>query len=376
MMSHSQNVAHKNANSEKEFMVFPEITPEASLSRHLDKNSFVPCILLGNNRKPGEEDQIPSSSGPSSSGTFKRLAHEEIPKSKNAKKAKIVLLREEFIDLTQDPLIAMVLNQLFYWSQRVNDFGLFLEEEIESSSKINQSAHYGWFYKSAQELVEETMLRVSKVTLRKYLHFLIEKGWVSERKNPLNKWDRVTQYRVNLRILQRDLQKFGWDLPGIPRGTFSGFQVCTLEETREEFQEETLKPASLENHPSKEGFCAFEEKTNEYSKESFLTFEGKDNETSKESFSTFEEKANDTSKIKKVNFIYLTETTSKTTNKEHSQRPQARANFDKMFFEEVSPFLDYLADTGYYENMTVDFGFDAFSVSIKKSPSRFHSLHL
>ena len=175
MMSHSQNVAHKNANSEKEFMVFPEITPEASLSRHLDKNSFVPCILLGNNRKPGEEDQIPSSSGPSSSGTFKRLAHEEIPKSKNAKKAKIVLLREEFIDLTQDPLIAMVLNQLFYWSQRVNDFGLFLEEEIESSSKINQSAHYGWFYKSAQELVEETMLRVSKVTLLRRDGFLRER---------------------------------------------------------------------------------------------------------------------------------------------------------------------------------------------------------
>ncbi|MGC8483798.1 MAG: hypothetical protein ACP5OE_09170, partial [Thermodesulfobium sp.] len=42
---------------------------------------------------------------------------------------KVSIVREEFVELTGDPLVAIVLNQLFYWTQRVKDFDLLLEEE-------------------------------------------------------------------------------------------------------------------------------------------------------------------------------------------------------------------------------------------------------
>ena len=72
---------------------------------------------------------------------------------------KIAVAREEFVDLTQDLLMAMILNQLLYWSQRVKDFDLFLEEEKAFNTEYERPARYGWFYKSAIELSEETMLR-------------------------------------------------------------------------------------------------------------------------------------------------------------------------------------------------------------------------
>lgn len=43
----------------------------------------------------------------------------------------------------------------------------------------------------------------------------------------------------------------------------------------------------------------------------------------------------DTSKVEKVNFLYLTETTTEITNREHTQRTCAREDCDKNFFEEV-----------------------------------------
>ena len=108
---------------------------------------------------------------------------------------KVSLVREELLELTNDPLIAMLLNQLLYWSQRVTDVDLFYEEE--KSPQKSSSPKYGWFYKTAYELCEEAMLRVTPVTFRRYLKHLVERGWVQTRINPQNKWDRTTQYRVN-----------------------------------------------------------------------------------------------------------------------------------------------------------------------------------
>ena len=122
--------------------------------------------------------------------------------------SKVSLIRREFVELTNNPLMAAVLNQLVYWSQRVADFDLFWEEE---SSSINTSSHqHGWFYNSASELLEETMIRVTPITMRRYLNFLMEQGWIQTRVNPRYKWDRTIQYHVNLRKLYADLQSLGF----------------------------------------------------------------------------------------------------------------------------------------------------------------------
>jgi len=124
------------------------------------------------------------------------------------------VIREEFVALTGSPLIAAILNQLLYWSQRVSDFDLFWNEETFSSPQGIPKFQYGWFYKKAQDLIEETMINVTPATLRRYLAFLIERGWIQTRTNPQYTWDRRTQYRVKLRKLCADLQKKGHRLQG------------------------------------------------------------------------------------------------------------------------------------------------------------------
>ncbi len=52
----------------------------------------------------------------------------QIMSSQRIKEPKVVVIREEFIALTGNPLIAAVLNQLVYWSQRVTNLDLFLKE--------------------------------------------------------------------------------------------------------------------------------------------------------------------------------------------------------------------------------------------------------
>lgn len=122
------------------------------------------------------------------------------------------VIQGELVALTGDPRTAVILGWLLYWSQQVEDFTLFLEEERNSYSKDYVFEH-GWFCKPALTLMEETMLRVTIVTFRRYLRFLIDRGWVQTRFNPQNKWTGGRQYRVNLRKLNHDLQKKGYSLP-------------------------------------------------------------------------------------------------------------------------------------------------------------------
>ena len=138
--------------------------------------------------------------------------------------SKVAIIRKEFVALTGDSDIAVVLNQLLYWSQRVKDYDLLLEEEksipyqtlheeeeqIEEGLGSRSFAQYGWFYKSTPELIEETLLCVSRVTMRRYLNVLLERGWIQERGNSQYKWDRTTHYRVNLYQLDKDLKAIGY----------------------------------------------------------------------------------------------------------------------------------------------------------------------
>ena len=122
----------------------------------------------------------------------------------------------ELVDLTGDPLMAAVLWQLVFWSQRVSDFELFVAEEKRGALQDRSSSpfYHGWFSKPAQELLAETMFRTTLSTLYRYLDFFVEQSWVQRRTHPQNKGDETIQYRVSLRKVCVDLQNHGYSRPG------------------------------------------------------------------------------------------------------------------------------------------------------------------
>jgi len=203
---------------------------------HMDNASSVPLRLLGDRRKPadGERKAVPS------------LHHGE---AYQAKKPLLYLIQGELVDLTGDPLMATVLWQLVFWSQRVPDFELFVAEEKRTAFQERSSFSHGWFGKSTQELLVETMFCVTVPHLRRYLNFLTERGWVQRRTNPQNKWDKTIQYRVSLRKLCVDLQKQGYSLPGF--ATY-GVLPPSEEENSEKSKRSNVTPNINVNFASKE----------------------------------------------------------------------------------------------------------------------------
>lgn len=137
--------------------------------------------------------------------------------SNEPKKLKRIVIKEELVELTGSVDGAIVLNQMIYWSERIRDFDQFVAEENSRAEKegipISEPAN-GWIYKSAEELTEELMRFKGATTIGNILTFLVEKGWLSRRHNPKYKWDKKYQYRVNLFMIQLDLQKLGFGLEG------------------------------------------------------------------------------------------------------------------------------------------------------------------
>lgn len=145
-------------------------------------------------------------------------------------KLKRAVIKEELVVLTGDFKKAIVLNQMIYWSERVNDYDKFIadeiershramgREEIEQSEKIEEVEDafktHGWIYKTAEDLSEETMMGVAKSTMGTYINELVDKKWLDKRKNPKWKGDNTFQYRVDILKVQRDLFKLGYALEG------------------------------------------------------------------------------------------------------------------------------------------------------------------
>jgi len=140
-------------------------------------------------------------------------------------KLKRAIIKEEFVTLTGDFKQAIVLNQFIYWSERVKDSKRFMEEEVEHGRKfadgsvenpqdISESLSNGWIYKTAEEMIEEVMLTVSKTTMQRIIDSLVEKEWINRRRNPKYQWDKTYQYRVNLNKIQTDLFALGFALEG------------------------------------------------------------------------------------------------------------------------------------------------------------------
>lgn len=131
-------------------------------------------------------------------------------------KAKRVVIKEEFIEITGDFKLAIVLNQMIYWSERVSDFDKFIKEEKQRQTVENQEfaidLQNGWIYKKANELAEECMITNSEATMRRYLDKLVEFGFLNTRRNPKYRWDKTLQYRVDLRKIQQVLMSKGYVL--------------------------------------------------------------------------------------------------------------------------------------------------------------------
>ncbi len=135
----------------------------------------------------------------------------------NPQRLKRIVIKEELVALTGSIDSAIILNQMIYWSERVQDFDGFIKEEnkraenegCEQSEYIN-----GWIYKTVDDLREELLNFKSPKTTSRILEQLIENGWLSRRTNPKYQWDKTYQYRVNLLKIQSDLYELGYALEG------------------------------------------------------------------------------------------------------------------------------------------------------------------
>ncbi|MBX9620680.1 MAG: hypothetical protein K2X28_01380 [Alphaproteobacteria bacterium] len=256
----------------------------------------------------------------------------------------VAVIRKEFVLLTGDPFSAVVLNQLLYWTLRVKDFDLFLEEEKVFGSNIqdhpvhpesNESSQYGWIYKTATDLSEETLLGISKTTMRKYLKVLIDQGWVEERANTLEKWKKTTQYRVNIRKLHADLMNIGRQLPGVYLKAFSAALWAKQLPKHLKAVPSSNDATDLKNQPKNEEASKIKNLSSESkilsSKIEILSSKAKILPSKTENLSSESKILSPKTKIL-PSYTY-TENTTEITNREHTQRTRARE--EKDFFEEV-----------------------------------------
>lgn len=134
------------------------------------------------------------------------------------RKLKRVIIREEYLALTGHYVRAILLHQLEYRQKCAFDCDRYVAEEGARLGQTGEVANIlptnGWFYKKAAELAAETMLDLDETTIRRHLKFFLARGWLAERRNPKQKWDRTMQYRLNLVRLKADLEAIGYQLEG------------------------------------------------------------------------------------------------------------------------------------------------------------------
>lgn len=134
-------------------------------------------------------------------------------------KLKRVVIKEELVKLTGDVDKAAILNQFIYWSERTKDVDKYILEERNRASKngedININLTNGWIYKTGDEMAEEIMICKPRTAARKMAE-LVEMGYLEQRNNPYNTWDRTLQYRVNFIKVIKDLNKLGYSLEDYP----------------------------------------------------------------------------------------------------------------------------------------------------------------
>ena len=131
---------------------------------------------------------------------------------------KRVVIKEEFVALTGDHVEAVILAQLEYWHARPKEIDRYILEERSRGQGEGDVEGIrlteGWIYKKSEELIEETMLQISRQSMRRKLQKLVAAGWVLERHNPHHRYDQTLQYRLDLWKIREDLRGLGYELQG------------------------------------------------------------------------------------------------------------------------------------------------------------------
>lgn len=138
-------------------------------------------------------------------------------------------LRKELVELTKDSNKAIVLDKLISKSEKIENSSEFVKEEINrlqqnGNKKVDSIRYfnligeerYGWIHISSSEMIEESLLSISKATMSRILKDLLEKNWIDKRLNPRYPGDNTPQYRVNLLQLQFDLRSMNNSLSAYP----------------------------------------------------------------------------------------------------------------------------------------------------------------
>jgi hypothetical protein len=144
------------------------------------------------------------------------------------KKHRKVMLREDLMALTQDIGQALVLSQMLYWTDRIDDFNeLILEENKRLAEHGQKQIEYlhGWIWKSARQMKEELFNAISEDAIQRAFASLSEKGIFLKRRNPKFRYDRTMQYRVDLLVLRKMLKQIGIE--------FTDFQLETIPHSAE-----------------------------------------------------------------------------------------------------------------------------------------------
>ena len=131
-------------------------------------------------------------------------------------KLKRAVIKEELVELTGDYKLALTLQQLLYWTERVgfDRYNKWREEESTRSIEEIEDLKGGWIHKATNELIDELMIGVAESTMGRYLDKIIDMGYLLKRRNPKFKWDKTYQYRINLINIVTDLDKLGYHLEG------------------------------------------------------------------------------------------------------------------------------------------------------------------
>ncbi|WP_280770663.1 hypothetical protein [Salipaludibacillus daqingensis] len=124
------------------------------------------------------------------------------------------VIKEELVKLTGDYKLAIILNQMIYWSEHYRCFDKFIAEAKRWYEDSESDLTRGWFYKTEEELAEETLINIDQSSIRGLVDQLVEAGWLEERNHSIMPFDDSKEYRVNLRNIQKDLNRMGCYLEG------------------------------------------------------------------------------------------------------------------------------------------------------------------
>lgn len=155
----------------------------------------------------------------------------------NLRKLKRVVIKEEIVAITGgETNLAIVLGQLMYWQERVNDYDQYIDEEEKRCAENGIESQFyhthGWIYKKATDLIDECMLNISEKPMRAYLKKLEDMGYISSRDNPTNKWDKTKQYTVNTLNILRAVKDKGYSgIDGFREIQVTANKLSDLEET-------------------------------------------------------------------------------------------------------------------------------------------------